>query len=1021
MLKEIEFKEDNNQIMDRTRTDVESIIEELKRGHLMIKDVPEEVAFDINIVKAERTLGIRKSGFRGFDVIKQEFFVEEEWLYKNSLNETVVEQHKVMFDNFKQYYYYLDGDIYEDACYYQYKFGDDFSKTLDLDINRLKEKKSFRTDTVDDYVYELSDEERENYLYHEKTVKRFCKQWIKKFNDCDTHEKLKKVCSNYKKSVMGKYKGVDFFLEQYAFQYESDQEHLQALLEFLSKDCSANLKRFQTLCLLFDYRAVVENADFSNYSISTNRKYKRELRKFILELEKGDVVKEVKGFFDKNTHYFCEKTIIHRYTYERGKKIIDSWNDVEVCRAFETFDEFIKYRNGNLKNCDLSDAIDLDVNLFKYQIDSKTELPILSEENLEYKITKAYNSGRFKVMQFWSDKEGKIIKEYSHWFEYFFDFVAFLKGDLSNADLLFCDGIQNLIDIGAIDLKNARLTSVACELFGISFNMFEYDRNLVGEFKSVLDSEEKTEVVLNSSRTEDLDGDRYLSDIKISYVSDLHLLHKIKNKGCKSKEDVVYLIQKIVDNIVNEGSTITLIGGDVSSDISIFELFVKLLRKTAGDYSGRQFIFVLGNHEFWNFPKLAVDQIVKRYKEIVEKYNMYLLQNELFYKNEKDDVGIISYGELMNLDNKVIYNKLKCSRVVILGGIGFSGYNEKFNANNGVYGKAVDRGKEIQESRKIEKLYNKLLEILDNKNTIIFTHMPKKDWCVCDNYQKKFVYVNGHTHRNMFYDDGVKRIYADNQSGYDSETVHLKYFFIDDEYDYFNDYKDGIYEITAQEYQDFARGKNMYMTFNRKINILYMLKKRGYYCFIHKTKAGVLQMLSGGALKNLNKKNIQFYYDNMDLMIASIEKPLDKYTVYQEKIANEIKKIGGSGNIHGCIIDIDYLNHIYVNPVDLAIVGYWAVDMVNKIVYPSIRVLLKEECPFLYTNYMKLLEDNKSNMLILQEDKQKTTLLPQKYLETDIYKASREIKKMQKLNINILTTWYDSILDKNILTSKNEM
>ncbi len=75
------------------------------------------------------------------------------------------------------------------------------------------------------------------------------------------------------------------------------------------------------------------------------------------------------------------------------------------------------------------------------------------------------------------------------------------------------------------------------------------------------------------------------------------------------------------------------------------------------------------------------------------------------------------------------------------------------------------------------------MEILDNKNTIIFTHMPKKDWCVCDNYQKKFVYVNGHTHRNMFYDDGVKRIYADNQSGYDSETVHLKYFFIDDEYD----------------------------------------------------------------------------------------------------------------------------------------------------------------------------------------------------------------------------------------------
>ena len=31
-----------------------------------------------------------------------------------------------------------------------------------------------------------------------------------------------------------------------------------------------------------------------------------------------------------------------------------------------------------------------------------------------------------------------------HRFSYFFDFVAFLKGDLSGADLLFCTGMKNL-------------------------------------------------------------------------------------------------------------------------------------------------------------------------------------------------------------------------------------------------------------------------------------------------------------------------------------------------------------------------------------------------------------------------------------------------------------------------------------------------------------------------------------------------------------------------------------------------
>ena len=42
----------------------------------------------------------------------------------------------------------------------------------------------------------------------------------------------------------------------------------------------------------------------------------------------------------------------------------------------------------------------------------------------------------------------------------------------------------------------------------------------------------------------------------------------------------------------------------------------------------------------------------------------------------------------------------------------------------------------------------------------------------------------------------------------------------------------------------------------------------------------------------------------------------------------------------------------------------------------------------------------------------------QEYLETDIYKASREIKKMQKLNSNVLTTWYDIVPERNELPCK---
>jgi hypothetical protein len=384
---------------------------------------------------------------------------------------------------------------------------------------------------------------------------------------------------------------------------------------------------------------------------------------------------------------------------------------------------------------------------------------------------------------------------------------------------------------------------------------------------------------------------------------------------------------------------------------------------------------------------------------------MHLLQNDLF----SDDIGIIPYDELIRSDNSDILKKLKHTRLAILGGLGFAGYNHEFNANAKIYRSTVDRTTEIQESKKFEQLYDKLTDVLTKKNTIIFTHTPKKDWCSDASYHEKFVYVNGHTHRNVFFDDGAERIYADNQIGYYTASVHLKNFLIDRDYDCFADYEDSIHEITAQEYQDFAHGKNMNMTFNRKIHVLYMLKKNGYYCFIHKTKSGSLSILNGGKLKSLDKKDIQYYYDNMDTAIAAFKNPLDQYTTYQKSIANEIKQIGGTGTIHGCIIDIDLQNHVYINPLDMTITYYWASDIIKKLIYPDLMGLLKDKCSTLFLNYMKLIEKKESNLLILKQQKKNSlSVLPQEYLETDIYRASREISKMQKLSSNVLTIWLDT-------------
>lgn len=156
----------------------------------------------------------------------------------------------------------------------------------------------------------------------------------------------------------------------------------------------------------------------------------------------------------------------------------------------------------------------------------------------------------------------------------------------------------------------------------------------------------------------------------------------------------------------------------------------------------------------------------------------------------------------------------------------------------------------------------------------------------------------------------------------------------------------------------------------------------------------------------------------MDKVIHSLKTPLDKYTSVQKKISDEIKKIGGLGDIHGCIIDIDFLNHIYVNPIDLKITPYFALDIIKKRVYTSIPVLLEQKCPELYVNYTNQLQDNSESLpslsQITQLDKETSIM----YLDTDIYRASREISKMQKINVNVLTLWNEaSVINNHFIES----
>lgn len=996
------------------KSEVTEIIRRLKKKEIRVFDVPEEYKNDIQIVIFERKAGFRITGKRGFDIISNSFFVEETLIY---LDTDGVEQKRgvfLSFDNFDSYFEFLNGDIYDNACYTFCPFSR-ISISKKIDAKNLMARKAFIEDTIDEYSLSLSNEEEEKYEKG-KQIHKYCQQWSKKFNNCSSYDELVKVVGNYQKSKIASIVDVSFFFFQYIFADVKDKQRFSIIMEYMSSGAYPEYKIINALCSIYNPDDIMRSFNYSPKTKGTIYKHKKKLKEYIYRLKNGEIKFYSKAFFDKETHYYCEETQGYR----------EDFPITTIYRYFETFDEFVRYRNGDLTYCDLSGALECDADFSNYIIDETTKLPVHTNTEVTYSIKKYYHNGKFYVTQQWSNKSGSVLKEYKHTFNYFFDFVAFLKGDLSEANLLFCDGLNNLAQWDFIDFTGAKMKSSLCEKFGLQYDTYTINLNVIESFECIEKNESETALVLQCSR--DLASEatgRNLSNFdlafdnqcqRVHYISDLHLMHRIQNAGCRSKEDVIYVIQKIIDTIADEAGSLLLIDGDVASDFGIFQLFAKILSKTLR--RNTQVVFTLGNHELWSFPGCSIERIVSEYRTFLNEYGMYLLHNDILYKEDHGlpaypytETHLIKYHDLCQMNETQISDRLRSARYVILGGLGFSGYNMEFNADNGIYQMTVDRAAEIKESKIFEDLYNRLRPILANKNTIILTHTPKKDWCREANHDKNYVYVSGHTHRNFFHDDGEYRIYSDNQVGYHIENPHLKTFLIDNDYDCFSDYEDGIFEITSEQYNDFYRGKNISMAFRREANVLYMLKKNGYYCFIHKSKSGSLTILNGGAKKKLEIQDVRYYYDNMDVMISTIKTPLDKFTSFQKPIADVVKRIGGVGTIHGCIIDIDFYNHIYVNPHGLSITGYWAFDMVNKIAYPSIPALLEKNCPVIFDKYVEFLKGNSENPLALKQQTN-VEILPQMYLDTDIYKASREIKKMQKLSLNILSSWYEDSLHK---------
>lgn len=179
-------------------------------------------------------------------------------------------------------------------------------------------------------------------------------------------------------------------------------------------------------------------------------------------------------------------------------------------------------------------------------------------------------------------------------------------------------------------------------------------------------------------------------------------------------------------------------------------------------------------------------------------------------------------------------------------------------------------------------------------------------------------------------------MYADNQIGYYNQEITFKRATTGISRNPYELLEDGIHETTVETYLQFYRyagefiksGKYISNLINKGNRKFYVIKQDDYYGFFIVCDSGPskgISIANGGKTKKLTKEtDIGWIVKNFSLVISKYLRLLAPLRNVQTHLSKELRQLGLSGNIHGCIVDIDYYHHIMVNPTDGSIRFYYS-------------------------------------------------------------------------------------------------
>ena len=424
---------------------------------------------------------------------------------------------------------------------------------------------------------------------------------------------------------------------------------------------------------------------------------------------------------------------------------------------------------------------------------------------------------------------------------------------------------------------------------------------------------------------------------------------------------------------------------------------------------------VLGNHEYIDFEDIS--SCVSYYQSELSKIGIKLLHNNCY-----------------------VYDKW-----MIYGGTGFAKYNKVWNANNLICCPNFSRDDEIRETELFENVYKKALRDAKEKHLcfLCVSHYPISA-CLNDKYDKEAIYFTGHDHRNKYVRNSEKVLYADNQIGYKDNDIVFKIATTGFEVNPYANMQDGLYVTTIEDYLQFYRyigeyigkGNLLYQRCQNGKADLYVIKRKGYYGFFIINPEGTskgISIVNGGVTKKLTgSTDMSWICENFDVVLSKYLLVLTPLRNAQEQLAKELKELGLLGEIHGCIVDIDFYHHIMLNPADGSMTFYFSSEFGKTLNLDSFKnvitsiekhnlILSPIECKNLKKKYVEKSKENNyllnvtSNSYLIESEntdaEEASEREEQIVSRTDgMYGVSRKVNPLQRLFNGHVLRDFDLIL-----------